>query len=269
MTGAARAAARHRGAGRGDRAAARRTTRCGGGWARPGCARVARAVHRRADGRRDSGRVRARGRQTPRSGHCASACARLKPHAFIIPRWQSAKSYLTGSSGSSARSDAVMSRAIAPARARIARQPQTAADADDVGVERHDELGRRHARPDAEIERVAAHHPAQEQVQPLARAARPTAAERSSRRRAARHAPVGRPQIERQRTRREAVERRARRPRRAGRRPRGRTPSIDPARVDHLLQDPQQRDEVGARASSGGRCRRRPAPSRRGSNRRT
>ena len=44
----------------------------------------------------------ARGRQTPRSGHCASFCARLNPHAFIIPRWQSEKSYLTGSSGSSA-----------------------------------------------------------------------------------------------------------------------------------------------------------------------
>ena len=37
---------------------------------------------------------------------------RLNPHAFIIPRWQSEKSYLTGSSGSSRRSDAVMSRAI-------------------------------------------------------------------------------------------------------------------------------------------------------------
>jgi hypothetical protein len=36
----------------------------------------------------------------------------LKPHAFIIPMWHSAKSYLTGSSGSSRRSDAVMSRAI-------------------------------------------------------------------------------------------------------------------------------------------------------------
>ena len=40
-------------------------------------------------------------------------CARLKPHAFIMPRWQSAKSYFTGSAGSIARSDAVISRAIA------------------------------------------------------------------------------------------------------------------------------------------------------------
>ena len=78
----------------------------------------ARALHRRADGRRDRGRLRARGRQTPRSGHCESFCARLKPQAFIMPRWQSAKSYLTGSSGSSGRSDAVISRAMAPAGAR-------------------------------------------------------------------------------------------------------------------------------------------------------
>jgi hypothetical protein len=36
----------------------------------------------------------------------------MKPQAFIMPRWQSAKSYFTGSSASSARSDAVMSRAM-------------------------------------------------------------------------------------------------------------------------------------------------------------
>jgi hypothetical protein len=36
----------------------------------------------------------------------------LNPQAFIMPRWQSAKSYFTGSSASSRRSDAVMSRAI-------------------------------------------------------------------------------------------------------------------------------------------------------------
>ncbi len=34
----------------------------------------------------------ARGWHRPRSGHCESFCARLNPHAFIIPRWQSAKS---------------------------------------------------------------------------------------------------------------------------------------------------------------------------------
>jgi hypothetical protein len=37
----------------------------------------------------------------------------LKPHAFIMPRWQIEKSYFTGSCGSSARSESVISRAIA------------------------------------------------------------------------------------------------------------------------------------------------------------
>jgi hypothetical protein len=36
----------------------------------------------------------------------------LKPHAFIMPMWQSAKSYFTGSAGSSRRSDEVMSCAM-------------------------------------------------------------------------------------------------------------------------------------------------------------
>jgi hypothetical protein len=36
----------------------------------------------------------------------------LNPHAFIMPMWHNAKSYLTGSSGSRRRSDAVMSRAM-------------------------------------------------------------------------------------------------------------------------------------------------------------
>jgi hypothetical protein len=36
----------------------------------------------------------------------------LKPQAFIMPTWQSAKSYFTGSSASSSRNDAVISRAM-------------------------------------------------------------------------------------------------------------------------------------------------------------
>jgi hypothetical protein len=36
----------------------------------------------------------------------------LKPQAFIMPTWHSEKSYRTGSSGSMARSDAVISVAI-------------------------------------------------------------------------------------------------------------------------------------------------------------
>ena len=112
VTGTARAAARSRGDGAGDSWRCSRTTTQRRRMGEAGLARVQRALYRRADGRRDRRRVRARGRQTPRSGHCASACARLKPQAFIMPRWQSEKSYRTGSSGSSRWSDAVMSRAI-------------------------------------------------------------------------------------------------------------------------------------------------------------
>jgi len=36
----------------------------------------------------------------------------LKPHAFIMPRWQIEKSNLMGSTGSIARNDAVMSAAM-------------------------------------------------------------------------------------------------------------------------------------------------------------
>jgi hypothetical protein len=36
----------------------------------------------------------------------------LKPQAFIMPTWHSEKSYRTGSFGSSARSEAVISAAI-------------------------------------------------------------------------------------------------------------------------------------------------------------
>ena len=55
-------------------------------------ARARATIHRRADGRGDRGRLRTVGRHTPRSGHCESFCARLKPHAFIMPTWQSEKS---------------------------------------------------------------------------------------------------------------------------------------------------------------------------------
>src|SRR5688572_23215593 len=51
-----------------------------------------------------------------------------------------------------------------PPGARVAGQTKAPADANDVRVERHDELGRRHARPDAEVEPVATDHPTQEQI---------------------------------------------------------------------------------------------------------
>src|SRR5438105_15042752 len=53
----------------------------------------------------------------------------------------------------------------APSRADVAREPKTAPDTDHVRIEWHDQLGRRHAAPHAEIEAVAAHHPSQEQGQ--------------------------------------------------------------------------------------------------------
>jgi hypothetical protein len=40
-----------------------------------------------------------------------------------------------------------------------------------VGVERHHERGSRYARPDAEVDLIAANHPAQKEVQALAAAA--------------------------------------------------------------------------------------------------
>ena len=72
-----------------------------------------------------------------------------------------------------------------PARAPVPRQPQAPPQPDDVHVERHDQLRRRQPRPDAQIDRVGPHHPPQEQVHALARAAGSTAAGRSRRRRSA------------------------------------------------------------------------------------
>src|SRR5262249_18592890 len=80
-------------------------------------------------------------------------------------------------------------------------------DSDDVGVERHYEAGRRDTRPHAEIERVLAHHPAQEQIQTLARGPCRWTRKEIANARTPRHPAVGCPEIERQRTRRKAVER--------------------------------------------------------------
>jgi len=95
-----------------------------------------------------------------------------------------------------------------PAGARVARQPQAAADADHVRVERHDELRRRNARPEAEIERIVAHHPAQKQIQPLASGSRRRAGEEVTDAGPPGHPAVRRFQVERERARRETVERR-------------------------------------------------------------
>jgi hypothetical protein len=59
-----------------------------------------------------------------------------------------------------------------PPRARVPSQLETTPDAYHVCVERHDQLGRRHVCPQAEVDGIAAHHPPQEEVQPFAGAAR-------------------------------------------------------------------------------------------------
>jgi len=59
----------------------------------------------------------------------------------------------------------------APSRTRVARQPQAAADANDVRIERNDQLGGRDPRPNAEIQRVVPNHPAEEEIEALASAA--------------------------------------------------------------------------------------------------
>jgi len=46
-----------------------------------------------------------------------------------------------------------------PAGREAPREPQAAADPDNVRIEGHDELRPRHARPHARIDGVAAHHP--------------------------------------------------------------------------------------------------------------
>jgi len=118
-----------------------------------------------------------------------------------------------------------------------------------VRVERDDQLRRRHARPDAEIERVAPDHPPEEQIQALAAAARrrprEEVADAGTSFRRPRRAAVHRFHVERQGARRKAVER-----------PFhivgvGIVPleeeSFDRAGAfDHLLHHPEQRGEVGA-----------------------
>jgi len=112
-----------------------------------------------------------------------------------------------------------------------------------VRVERHDELGGRHARPDPEIQRIAPHHPAKEQVQALA-----GAAFRRAGKEVRDPGPLGNPavcrfQIERHRARGKAVER-------AGEIGRSwivafEEEAFDRARaLQHLMQDPDEPDEV-------------------------
>jgi len=134
-----------------------------------------------------------------------------------------------------------------PAGTGVPRQPQTAANANDVGIERHNETARRNARPHAEIERVAAHHPAKKQVQSLAAAAcrgprKEVAHARASAGRA-RDAAVRLSDIERERALGKTIERDTDIVARAivsfSKEAFDRT-----VLADHLLEDPQQGDKV-------------------------
>ena len=115
-----------------------------------------------------------------------------------MPTWQIEKSKRTGSSGSSARSDAGDIGGHPPARAGVAREPQAVTEADDVRVERHDQLAPAIARPHAEIDLVTAHHPAQVKIQPLARATGGRPREEVAHAGALRHASVDASHVERQ-----------------------------------------------------------------------
>ena len=165
----ARAAARSRGDG-GAIVRLLKDDHCGGGWARPG----SRAC---ASGSPSSG-------WSPRRPPCTHAWPADPTQRTLRVRLRAIEAARVHHAEVAER-EVVLDRVVriepaqrrgdvarhAPAGARIGRQAQAAADADHVRVERHDELRRRHARPDAEVERVAPHHPAQKQIQPLAGAA--------------------------------------------------------------------------------------------------
>src|SRR5262245_36926850 len=55
-----------------------------------------------------------------------------------------------------------------PIRRAIARQSEASSQPNDVRIERNDEPGWGHERPHSKVDFVAANHPAQKQVQPLA-----------------------------------------------------------------------------------------------------
>src|SRR3982750_1133239 len=90
-----------------------------------------------------------------------------------MPRWLRGKAKRTGAGGASARGARPPRPLLrrAPGEILPSGQPDEAADAVDVGVQRHDERAAGHV-PEAEVDSVrATDHPAQEEVEALARAA--------------------------------------------------------------------------------------------------
>ena len=114
-----------------------------------------------------------------------------------------------------------------------------------MGVQRHDKDSGRDASPESQVEAVAANHPAQEQVEPFAGAAGGGTREEIADAGPLRHAPIGRREIQRQRPPRKALD--------GGTHIRGagivafEKKTFNRFRaVDHLLHQPDQRDEIGA-----------------------
>jgi len=96
-----------------------------------------------------------------------------------------------------------------PAGRRISCEPQTATDPDHVSVERDNQRRRIDARPDAEIECVAANHPAQEEIEALAGTPARRPGEEIGDSWPRRYAAIRAPQVESERLGREPVEGRA------------------------------------------------------------
>ena len=180
------------------------------------------------------------------TGNAHRLCLFPNPQAFIMPRWQIEKSNFTGSTGSIARSDAVMSAAIRqPGLLSVVNRKHCPTRITCVSSGTINWPGRTFDHTPRST-RSCAHHPAQKQVQPLAGAAgrrpreeirdaglRPLRARRSASRSSAR-------------ARVENDCRPRRHPPRLRRRPSAKKPSIEPLCVDHLVKDPHQRREVGA-----------------------
>ena len=183
-------------------------------------------------------------RQKPRSGHSVSPCFVLKPQLPIIPTWQMEKSNRTGSTGSMARSEAVMSAAMrhpgsgsasnadtAPAESRACREARRAAPARCVS--------RRRGRPHPAAPSTAGRDSG------ACRRCPPQAAGKSSRHPAAaaivRTRSAGRMPARARKTKSAP----ALCPVQTDRRPPQRTPQWT-RRLEHLPQHPEQRDDVGS-----------------------
>jgi len=111
-------------------------------------------------------------------------------------------------------------------------------------IERHDQLGRDHTRPHAQVERVMPDHPPKEQIQPFAAGSGGGTREEITDSGSLRHPAIGRLQIQRESACRKRVERAFDV---VGRRVivLEKKSLHGPCAIDHLPQQPRQRDEIG------------------------